>query len=515
MSRRIKSVVILIVSLLFFYASVYPLFQAMRKSKSPLLQETTLKKLPPELIITTVLLGGFRGILVDLLWMRARKLQEERKYFELVQLSDWIGLLEPYIPEVWVFNAWNLSYNISVEFPTPTERWNWVYQGIKLIRDKALKYIPDSPKIYHEISWIYYNKVSSSIDEFHGYYKRIWAKIIQDTLGDMKLEEIASHPSYEELMDDENVEQIIQSFKEKDIDIFKDWEKISKDNFSTLPEELREQLKNPSFRKIESYLRAKALREKFKLEPVAMVELEKKYFPLDWKSGAAHSLYWIEEGKKKTEMIDMEYKRMVYFSLTHLLEWGRIDLRKVDGEEIMVISPDLSVAPILNKYYEETFKDLPQESLKGVKSSHKSFLRKVIMLSYTTNNLSTAHRYWRYLKDKYPGEVGSLSFSDFISRHFVSILREGTVTEITDLLFGILYQAYWYFAAGEEERFVGLESLARLVYGRSSRENERFKNLFPTFESLKKAVLQRALTNFPPPLASSLRSRIEKEETQP
>ena len=96
--------------------------------------------------------------MVDLLWLRAMKLQDDGKYFELVQLSDWIGLLEPYLPVVWRFNAWNLSYNISVEFPTGEERWNWVYQGIKLLRDKALKYIPNSSEIYQELSWIYFTQ---------------------------------------------------------------------------------------------------------------------------------------------------------------------------------------------------------------------------------------------------------------------------------------------------------------------------------------------------------------------
>ena len=44
------------------------------------------ENLPPTVALTTIALGGFRGILADILWMRAGALQEEGRHFELVQL---------------------------------------------------------------------------------------------------------------------------------------------------------------------------------------------------------------------------------------------------------------------------------------------------------------------------------------------------------------------------------------------------------------------------------------------
>jgi hypothetical protein len=514
MSRRTKSIIIFIISLLFFFSCSFPLLQIRERSRLISPQETALKKLPPELVFTTVLLGGFRGILADFLWLRAQKLQDEGKYFELVQLSDWIGLLEPYIPEVWTFNAWNLSYNISVEFPTPEERWNWVYQGIKLLRNKALKYIPNSSKIYQQISWIYYHKIASYSDLAHAYYKRAWARMMKDTFGNMKLEEIASNSSYEELIKDKNVEAIISSFQDRQIDILKSLDQISDEGFSTnLPEELRVTLESPSFRKIEAYLRAKTLKEKFKMDPKFMLELEKKYFPFDWKSAAANSLYWIEEGKRKSkDMREIDYRRMVYFSLNDLLESGKIDIKTIDNEEILIISPDLKVAPILNDYYEDTLKNLTEEMSTGTKSSHRDFLRRVILLAYTTNNLPIAQKYYRYLKDKYPGEVRNLPFSDYVALQFMTGLKDANVSELTASLTGILYQSYWYLSIGEDERSAGLQSLARIMYERVSENNIMFKKLFPTFDILRKSALDASLTMLPPPLASSLRNRLGIQE---
>jgi hypothetical protein len=102
-------------------------------------EAVVLERSPPLVVFTTVALGGFRGIIADLLWMRAIRLQEEgSKVFELVQLSDWIGKLEPHLATVWVFNAWNLAYNISILFPDPEDRWRWVNAGLRLLRDEGL-----------------------------------------------------------------------------------------------------------------------------------------------------------------------------------------------------------------------------------------------------------------------------------------------------------------------------------------------------------------------------------------
>ncbi len=70
---------------------------------------------PPVLQFTTVALGGFRGLIANALWLRMNQLQEDGKYFEMVQLADWITKLQPRFTSVWVFQAWNMAYNISVK----------------------------------------------------------------------------------------------------------------------------------------------------------------------------------------------------------------------------------------------------------------------------------------------------------------------------------------------------------------------------------------------------------------
>ena len=45
---------------------------------------------PPVLAFTTLALGGFRGLISNVLWIRANDLQEQDKFFEMAQLADWI-----------------------------------------------------------------------------------------------------------------------------------------------------------------------------------------------------------------------------------------------------------------------------------------------------------------------------------------------------------------------------------------------------------------------------------------
>src|SRR5438034_10553303 len=77
---------------------------------------------PPVLVFTTVALGGFRGLIANALWIRAMELQEQDKYFEKVQLADWITKLQPHFTTVWVVQAWDMAYNISIKFSDPRDR---------------------------------------------------------------------------------------------------------------------------------------------------------------------------------------------------------------------------------------------------------------------------------------------------------------------------------------------------------------------------------------------------------
>ena len=97
---------------------------------------------------------------------------------------------------------------------------------------------------------------------------------------------------------------------------------------------------------------------------------------------------------------------------------------------------------------------------------------------------------------------------------------ETSIPNMTDVLFGIMHQSYWALAAGEDERYAGLQSLAKSVYERTAKGVSRFQKLFPTFNALQRSSLESSLPIMPPAIASSLRNRLgipepsEIEETK-
>lgn len=126
---------------------------------------------PPGLTFVIAGLGGFRGVVAEVLWFRASRLQDEGRFVELVQLADWITMLDPHAAEAWVYNAWNLAYNISVMMGRPEDRLRWVQNGISLLRDEALRLNPREARLYRELAWLYQNKVGDSLDQAHLAYK--------------------------------------------------------------------------------------------------------------------------------------------------------------------------------------------------------------------------------------------------------------------------------------------------------------------------------------------------------
>ena len=142
-----------------------------------------LENAPPVIAFTTVALGGFRGLIANALWIRASDLQEQDKYFEKVQIADWITKLQPNMVTVWYYQAWDMAYNISVKFHDPYDRWRWVQRGIELLRDDALRYNPKEALLYRELAWFFLHKMGENLDDAHLIYKFEWANEMTRALG--------------------------------------------------------------------------------------------------------------------------------------------------------------------------------------------------------------------------------------------------------------------------------------------------------------------------------------------
>src|SRR5213592_3147751 len=190
-----------------------------------------LENAPPVLAFTTVALGGFRGLISNALWIRASDLQDEDKFFEMAQLADWITKLEPHFVQVWLVQAWNMAYNISVKFKDFPDRWRWVKKGIELLRDDGLRYNKNEMLIYRELGWFFQHKLGQNLDDANMYYKQEWSKEMAQVFAKKK-------PNLDELIHPHTQDQTN---------------------------------------------RARLLTEKYKMEPEFMKQVDEKYGPLEWR----------------------------------------------------------------------------------------------------------------------------------------------------------------------------------------------------------------------------------------
>ena len=126
--------------------------------------------LDPLEVIPTALLGSFRGVLVDMLWIRGIARHEEKKFYELLAINNMIAKLQPHFSAVWIFQAWNMSYNIAFEWESPENKWRWIKAGLDFAEKGATRN-PTNGDLLFEIGYIYFHKFDSKSFRYADYYR--------------------------------------------------------------------------------------------------------------------------------------------------------------------------------------------------------------------------------------------------------------------------------------------------------------------------------------------------------
>lgn len=185
MSPRLIQVVALVVAGGLVYGSsvLVPPINEGRRPLNMMGSDNPAENAPPDFVFAVQAFGAFRSLLVNLAFVRADTYKQQGRYYDAMELSRWICRLQPRFPAVWEFNAWNMAWNISVTTYTPEERWNWVYNGVRLLRDEGLRHNPRAINLYKQLAFIYVNKMAQPVDDFHFDYKRAWAWRIHLVLG--------------------------------------------------------------------------------------------------------------------------------------------------------------------------------------------------------------------------------------------------------------------------------------------------------------------------------------------
>jgi hypothetical protein len=442
-----------------------------------------LENAPPVLAFTTVALGGFRGLIANALWIRANDLQNDDKFFEAAQLASWITDLEPSFTQVWLFQGWNMAYNISVKFKDFPDRWRWVERGIELLRDEGLRYNPDDLLIHRELAWFFQHKMGQNLDDANSYYKQQWAMEMMPLFG--------PHGT----------------------------------NFS--------ELISPTT--AEARTNAQVLREKFKMDPAFAQKIDERYGPLDWRLPEAQAIYWGAMGLQKanehpdkikaSDLITL--RRIIYQSMLQAFHHGRI----IDDPfaKTSSLEPNLDLVAKVNDAYVTLMSEDEQYS-NHISNAHRNFLKDAVYFLYENNRVADAAKWFKVLGEKYPDKYildrdpnsfpRNLTLDEYAVARVQDEVKDTSQERITGVIQGLLARSYYELAKGQDDRSVGFRLLARKVYDSYMKEISKMASSIarvglPPFDVLNRNVLNKLLDTQKPVLPYAARAVLRTQLGMP
>src|SRR5439155_23629260 len=78
-------------------------------------------------------LTGARGVAVTALWLAAIEKQKKHEWNDLEVAVESLTRLQPRFTSPWLFQSWNLAYNVAVECDRPRDKYYYVSRGITLL----------------------------------------------------------------------------------------------------------------------------------------------------------------------------------------------------------------------------------------------------------------------------------------------------------------------------------------------------------------------------------------------
>ena len=106
---------------------------------------------------------------VNLLWEKANYYKKVEDWTNLTATLEQLAKLQPNFITFWKFQAWNLTYNVSVEFDDYHDRYYYVRRGIQFLQEGE-HYNTDNPQLLWDLGWFIGQKIGRA-DEYVQYRK--------------------------------------------------------------------------------------------------------------------------------------------------------------------------------------------------------------------------------------------------------------------------------------------------------------------------------------------------------
>lgn len=474
--------------------------------------------------LLTIAPGGLRALIVDYLWISSQQLKEEGRFFDAMQRASLICDFQPHFPAVWDSQAWNMAWNISVATHTAEERWLWVTDGIRLLRDRGIPYNPTSIGLYKSISWIFFSKMGGNTDLMHQTYKNRWSKEMQDLLGTppqgsveevvavfravaeapldrdprRQGKEIIQAAKRREILNDPAVAEYAKALQAAGVGIDESlltaYNRYSRDDAVTLyrgavqvlddhdrrmAELLNDQDAAAARARLLAFVRAQLLWNKYRMDPQWMLGLMEKYGPLDWRLVQCHALYWASYGIHVCNSISLKdidsltTDRTVLYCLKDLTLKGRLTLTRLPGAPDDVVYTQIADPRFIDVTNREYLIFIEAMTRTGnvafnrnvLRDGHINYIAECVEALYALGAKEQAGQYWRYIRKAYglkDVEWASDNVDDFVSWR----LRHNEFVVGTALIqIGLsLAAADAALAGGDHDRYNTSHNYAEMVY---------------------------------------------------
>lgn len=476
---------------------------------------------PPEVGVG-IALGAFRGLFVNLLWLRAENLKREGKFFESIELSRAITRLQPRFPRVWSFQAWNMAYNISVGTRSADERWQWVKAGVDLLRKEGIPKNPSATILHKEIAWIYNHKIQGYSDDANQYYKRRvaeewtialgvppprtgsreqntrlyadWLRAFADAADTME-EAVRREPLVAELarritqeakltLDDRLLRSV-----ELYLSLSESWAAreglvalTAENRNDALVKVMQDERLRAAWRTLFLHLRKRHVTDTLGLELPRMLRYTEKYGPLDWRHPATHALYWavrgVEMGSDRRNTADADLTntdRIVLHAVQELARWGDLSFDILNDDSYIAL-PSGDFIPLYGEILKELetragFFEDKDRVFRLYGAGYENFLRDTIRYFYRMGDKQSATTYYDELRN-WPGL--NLHVREDLKQEFAKPIDQFVMDEVKDRLDspyvaiqeidGAIRAAFLQRIRGDQKRFAALINYAREVH---------------------------------------------------
>jgi hypothetical protein len=106
-------------------------------------------------------LTGLRGLAVCVLWNTAIEKQKKNQWNELEIIVDSVTKLQPHFITPWLFQSWNLAYNVSVESDREADQYFYITRGIELLA-RGERQNHNNPDLRFAMGFYNQNKIGQS-----------------------------------------------------------------------------------------------------------------------------------------------------------------------------------------------------------------------------------------------------------------------------------------------------------------------------------------------------------------